>query len=142
MNENSIQENKCLVSACLVGLCTRYDGACKACPSLLSQISNRFWIPLCPEQLGGLATPRPPADLFGGDGHDVLAGRAKVLTRDGTDVTSPFILGARQCLAVAQAQHIRTAYLKARSPSCGLQPQRGVTAALLMENGIMVIEVD
>lgn len=98
------------------------------------------WIPVCPEQLGGLPTPRTAADLVGGDGHDVLAGRASVIDSQGRDVTAPFILGARQCLAIAQTQGITTALLKARSPSCGVNLRAGVTAALLTANGIKVIE--
>ena len=103
-------------------------------------LSEYHWIPVCPEQLGGLATPRTAADMVGGDGHDVLAGKAKVLNREGIDVTNQFIRGAKQCLAIAQAQGIETAFLKAKSPSCGLQPKIGVTAALLTQHGIRVIE--
>ena len=112
----------------------RYSAAC------LRDLSGRPWIPVCPEQLGGLATPRAAADLTGGDGNDVLAGRASVITRDGIDVTRHFILGARQCLAVIRAQNIRTAFLKSRSPSCGLTPRIGVTAALLRQHGVKIIE--
>ena len=97
------------------------------------------WIPVCPEQLGGLSTPRTAADLRGGDGHDVLANRASVLDRNGRDVSAEFIRGARQVLAVARARQIELALLKGRSPSCGLNPV-GVTAALLLENGIHCLE--
>jgi len=129
-----------LVSACLIGLCTRYDGRIKPSSSCIQCLSNQHWIPVCPEQLGGLPTPRTAADLVGGDGYDVLAGRAQVMNRDGLDVTADFIRGARQCLALAEARQIKTAFLKAKSPSCGLNPKIGVTAALLKRHGISIIE--
>jgi uncharacterized protein YbbK (DUF523 family) len=135
-----MSETKCLVSSCLVGLCTRYDGRSKPnaeCHTRLQSFS--CWIPVCPEQLGGLATPRLPARLQGGDGRAVLAGTAQVIRQDGLDVSSQFIAGAKAVLKIAQAQNIRIALLKGGSPSCGLQPQVGVTAALLLEQGIQVI---
>ncbi|MDW7771549.1 MAG: DUF523 domain-containing protein [Desulfobulbaceae bacterium] len=131
---------KYLVSACLVGLCTRYDAGSNKSAACLELVKESTWIPVCPEQLGGLPTPRNAADLVGGDGNDVLAGRARVVTRSGVDVTCQFVHGARQCLAVALAQNIATALLKAKSPSCGLSPRPGVTAALLQQHGIKVIE--
>lgn len=129
-----------LVSACLAGLCTRYDGKVRPSPACLQALAGRHWLPVCPEQLGGLPTPRPAADLTGGDGYDVLAGRARVVTESGQDVTRNFLQGARQCLALARAQDIRRAYLKAGSPSCGLTSRIGVTAAILRQQGIEVIE--
>lgn len=129
-----------LVSACLTGLCTRYDGLSKPSSSCLEHLAQHRWIPICPEQLGGLPTPRTPADLVGGDGNDVLAGRASVIDRQGKNVTSQFVHGAHQCLAIARAQGITTVLLKARSPSCGSTPVIGVTAALLSANGISIIE--
>jgi len=132
--------DKCLVSACLTGLCTRYDGITKVSPSCMVRLSGYLWIPVCPEQLGGLTTPRTAADLIGGNGHDVLAGKAKVVNRDGVDVTGQFIKGAQQCLSIAWAQGIDTAFLKTGSPSCGLTPQVGVAAALLAQHKIRLIE--
>jgi uncharacterized protein YbbK (DUF523 family) len=106
----------------------------------MERLAGHRWIPVCPEQLGGLPTPRTAADLVGGDGYDVLAGRASVIDRQGCNVTSQFIQGARQCLAIVQARKITTALLKARSPSCGLTTTIGVTAALLTANGVKIIE--
>jgi len=132
-----------LVSSCLLGLKTRYDGriippgnACR------DAVEGGVCIPVCPEQLGGLPTPRTAADLVDGDGNDVLAGRARVIARNGADVTENFILGARQVLQIAREQKASRIILKAGSPSCGLTPKTGVTAALLKMKGFEVVEID
>jgi uncharacterized protein YbbK (DUF523 family) len=104
----------------------------------MQQLSAYHWIPVCPEQLGGLATPRPAADLFDGDGYGVLAGTAQVVDRDGNDLSEPFIRGASMVLSIALAQKVRCCFLKSGSPSCGLTPQPGVTTALLLTHGIQV----
>lgn len=135
----SSQLKKCLVSACLIGLCTRYDGQSKGNPSCLQQLAGYHWIPVCPEQLGGLPTPRKPAYLVDGDGYAVLAGKAKVIDREGEDQSVPFIRGAFMVLAIAQAQDIGLCFLKSGSPSCGVEPHPGVTTALLLTHGIQVI---
>jgi uncharacterized protein YbbK (DUF523 family) len=131
-----------LASACLTGLKTRYDGRIITIAACRKAVAGGIYIPVCPEQLGGLPTPRTAADLVGGDGHDVLAGRARVLDRTGKDVTENFILGARQVLAIAREQDIAKVIFKARSPSCGLVPKLGVTAALLQEQGYDIIELE
>lgn len=133
--------SKCLVSACLTGLCTRYDGRSKPDPACLRYLTtkSRHWIPVCPEQLGGLATPRPAASLTGGDGYGVLDGTARVIDCSGLDVTEPFIRGAQMVLAIAQAQEITLCLLKSGSPSCGLSPLTGVTAALLQRHSIQIM---
>jgi len=130
---------KCLVSACLVGLCTRYDG--RENPSCLHRLADFCWIPVCPEQLGGLPTPRAPATLVNGDGHAVLAGTGQVRDQNGRDVSAEFIRGARMVLALARAQGIRCCFLKAGSPSCGLGARPGVTAALLLAHHIEVVSL-
>ena len=129
-----------LVSACLLGLATRYDGKSRPSEKYRRELGGGIVIPFCPEQLGGLPTPRPAADLVDGDGHDVLAGRARVVTHEGDDVTRFFIHGAEQVLAIARSQTVQSVFLKARSPSCGLSPQVGVTAALLLSHGYTVRE--
>ncbi len=129
-----------LVSACLAGLRTRYDGLVKFNPLCMEAVRGFHWVPICPEQLGGLPTPRTPADLAGGDGADVLSGRARVIARNGEDVTEAFILGAEQVLAIAEMLKPAGIFLKARSPSCGLTPVAGVTAALLRSKGYAVQE--
>jgi uncharacterized protein YbbK (DUF523 family) len=129
-----------LVSACLVGLCTRYDGCSKPDTACLQALRDLHYIPVCPEQLGGLPTPRTAADLTGGDGMDVLKGQSQVINRDGVDVSREFLAGAQAVLQIAQAQDIKLAMLKAKSPSCGLTPRLGVTAALLLAHDIRIIE--
>jgi uncharacterized protein YbbK (DUF523 family) len=136
----SVSPPLCLVSSCLVGLCTRYDGKLKTSEACLSRLQNMIWIPVCPEQLGGLPTPREAADIIGGDGYDVLAGRANVITKSGVDVSSPFIKGAEQVLAIAISQNIQTIILKSRSPSCSVTGITGVTAALLKQHGFHLEE--
>jgi uncharacterized protein YbbK (DUF523 family) len=132
-----------LVSSCLLGLKSRYDGRIiTSIDALMNAVKDGICIPVCPEQLGGLPTPRVAADLVGGNGYDVLGGRARVVTREGADVTENFILGARQVLNIARKQEIATVFLKSRSPSCGLNPQIGVTAALLVAEGFRVVEME
>lgn len=137
-----------LVSACLLGLCARYDGGHNLCPPLLELARAGLCLPVCPEQLGGLPTPREPAEITGGSGDDVLAGRARVLGKTGTDLTAAFIRGAEQTLLLARSMPVTAAVLKARSPSCGVghiydgtltKTQRegsGVTSAALARSGI------
>lgn len=107
-------------------------------------------IPVCPEQLGGLTTPRLPAEIKDGGGQDVLDGLARVVDKEGTDVTDQFIKGAYETLKLARLLGARKAILKEKSPSCGpgkiydgnfkgnLIDGSGVTAALLRSNGIEV----
>ena len=105
----------------------------------MQQLTEYIWIPVCPEQLAGLPTPRPAANLAGGDGHAVLAGSAQVIDRHGTDLTTPFIRGAQMVLTIAQAHRVACCFLKSGSPSCGLDPMPGVTTALLLAHGFRVI---
>ena len=105
---------------------------------------------ICPEEDGGLGTPRLPAEIVGGDGHAVLQGRARVVASDGRDVTKEYVRGAHLALEAATRAGARTAILKARSPSCGrgdiydgtferrLTAGDGVTAALLQRAGIEI----
>jgi len=132
--------SNCLVSGCLVGLCTRYDGCSKPDAACLKALQDFHYIPVCPEQLGGLPTPRTAADLTGGDGMDVLKGQSLIINRDGVDVSREFIAGAQAVLRIAQAQDIKLAMFKAKSPSCGLTAMPGVTAALLLTHDIRIIE--
>ncbi|MGQ9779516.1 MAG: DUF523 domain-containing protein [Bacillota bacterium] len=139
-----------LVSACLLGHACRYDGGHCRHEGVLRLLAGREIVPVCPEALGGLAIPRPPAEIVGGDGQDVLAGRARVVDQTGKDVTEAFRRGAEAVLACAVSCGAKAAVLKERSPSCGvrciydgsfarrLRPGLGVTTALLTAYGMMV----
>ncbi len=129
-----------LASACLLGFCTRYDGKIKANKACLQFLQDCTIIPFCPEQLGGLPTPRTAADILHGDGYDVLQGTAHIHTKTGEDVTSAFLSGAEQVLQLAKMQQIDGICLKTRSPSCAVSGTIGVTAALLAENGYRLLE--
>lgn len=158
-----------LVSACLLGISCRYDGNHSLDPALVAKLvtetkkpaaeedgAPRGWIPVCPEQLGGLPTPRPPAEIEGGTGHDVLAGRARVVTREDQprEVTPAFLRGAYATLQLARLGQVRGAILKEKSPSCGvhliydgtfqgrLRAGPGVTAALLQKEDITVMTAE
>lgn len=144
---------KIVISACLLGVCCRYDGGHSRNELAIKHHETHELIPVCPEELGGLPTPRQPVEIVGGDGGDVLDSKAKVLTADGTDVTKAFLKGAYHALKTAQLHKVTRVVLKARSPSCGcgniydgsfsrtLTPGDGVTTALLKRHGIEVISV-
>jgi uncharacterized protein YbbK (DUF523 family) len=130
-----------LVSACLLGVDCRYCGT--ACPGegIKDLVSRYRLIPVCPEQLGGLPTPRPPAEIRGG----------RVITASGSDVTEAYCRGAGEVLKLAKLFDCRCAVLKSRSPSCGfgqiydgtfsgsLVPGNGITADLLHKAGLTVL---
>ena len=143
--------HKILVSRCLLGHRVRYDGGAHGPFDLLQQwLDQGRVVALCPEVAGGLPTPRPQAEIHGGQGSAVLDGRLPVLTIDGEDVTAAFVDGAEQALALVREHGIQLALLKARSPSCGnlenydgsfsgvRVPGDGVTAALLKRAGVTV----
>jgi len=111
-----------LVSACLLGLNTRYSGQTKYNAKVASYLEQAELIPIpvCPEQLAGLPTPRPATEFQRGDGLDVLEGSGQVLNRLGTDVTDLFRKGAAETLKIAKLTGCDTAILKERSPSCGV----------------------
>lgn len=142
-----------LVSACLLGRSCRYDGSHNRDGALERELAARGLVPVafCPEEAGGLGTPRPPASIERGGAEAVLAGEARVVTHEGTDVTAGFLAGARAALAACHMHGITRAFLKERSPSCGtrrthvagvLADGPGVTAALLTEQGIAVEGVE
>jgi len=138
-----------LVSACLVGLASRYDGTSKANDCVLEFVTSGDWtaIPVCPEQLGGSPTPRAAAQFSSGDGDRVLAGDGQLINSRRENVNRFFINGAQQALAVAELNGSTLAIMKERSPSCGvnriyrnnsLVRGSGVTTALLSSYGIDV----
>ncbi len=128
------------MSACLLGLCCRYDGQSKSNDQMLRLAEKHELIPICPEQSGGLPTPRPPAEIRDG----------RVINRLGQDVTAVYEKGAAETLRLYDLLHCDCALLKARSPSCGsetiydgsftgtLIPGQGITARLLMQRNIPV----
>ena len=136
-----------LVSACLLGVSCRYDGADRLCEAVAALAGLYRLIPICPEQLGGLPTPRPPATINRGVGADVLDGEASLFDIDGRDVTGPFLRGAEQTLHIAGTVGAVAAVLKESSPSCGVRetnrrnravPGHGVTAERLRREGIPI----
>ena len=130
-----------LCSACLLGIRCRYDGKSKRNRKVIELTKKEILIPVCPEQLGGLPTPREPAEQKG----------KKVFTRSGKNVTKKFLKGAKEVLRVAELFGIKEAILKQKSPSCGcgkiydgtftgkLIKGDGVTTSLLKKNKIKVI---
>ena len=130
-----------LVSACLAGVNCKYNGKNNLNPDILKLVEEGRAILVCPEQLGGLATPRNPSEIVNN----------KVIMNDGTDVTNQYMKGANETLRLAKLYKINKAILKAKSPSCGnkkiydgtftgnLIEGYGVTAKLLLQNGITVI---
>ncbi len=142
-----------IASACLVGRKCRYDGESREDAGIKKLFLEGKVTPVCPECLAGLKIPRCPSEIVGGNGEDVLAGRARVKGKDGSDRTDEFIEGARKTLRIAKKCSAKHAYLKSKSPSCGLKMVYdgtfkgnlkegcGVTSALLTKNGIKIIEV-
>jgi len=140
-----------LVSSCLAGLEVRYNGTHCLDYKIRKLIEKNKAIPVCPELLGGFSTPREPAEIIGGNGEDVLDGKAKVVEKSGRDVTEIYIKGAYTTLKKAKEVNATKVVLKEYSPSCGSSmiyngefigkkiAGNGVTTALLKRNGIRVI---
>jgi uncharacterized protein YbbK (DUF523 family) len=130
-----------LCSACLLGIKCRYDGRSALNRKVIMLLKAETLIPVCPEQLGGLSTPREPAEIRG----------ERVITRSGRDVTENFKRGAEEVLKIAKLYGIKEAIMKQGSPSCGngriydgtfsgkTVKGDGVTAAMLKEHGIKVM---
>ncbi|MEK4085435.1 DUF523 domain-containing protein [Psychrobacillus sp. FSL K6-1415] len=140
-----------LVSSCLAGLEVRYNGTHILNSKLRKLVEENKAITICPELLGGFSTPREPAEIIGGDGEDVLDGKAKVIEKSGRDVTEIYIKGAYATLEKAKKINATIVVLKENSPSCGSLMiyngefkgkkiiGNGVTSALLKRNGLQVI---
>jgi uncharacterized protein YbbK (DUF523 family) len=136
--------SKKIVSACLAGIHCRYDCASQERESIREMVARGEAIPVCPEQLGGLATPRPPAEIIGD----------KVVNNLGQDVTQQYIKGAQEALLIAQLTNATEAYLKSKSPMCGagqvydgsftgtLKAGDGVFTRKLRELGIKIFSID
>ncbi|MBL7131589.1 MAG: DUF523 domain-containing protein [Candidatus Omnitrophica bacterium] len=151
MQKTISKEKKYIVSACLIGKNCFYDGSSSYKPKIKDLVDSGEAIALCPEELGGLKTPRPPAEIFAGSAKDVLKGKAYVFNKEGKDVTISIIKGSKEFLNIAREYGVKKAILKTRSPCCGrdkiydgtftnrLKNGNGVTAALLLRNEIEVI---
>lgn len=139
---NSLPSPHTVVSACLAGLNCRYDCQSKERVDIVEMVKRGEAIAVCPEQMGGLSTPRPPAELVG----------EKILTTHGIDLTTQYEKGAHEALKLAKLYGISKAILKSRSPMCGihkvydgsfsgeLKTGRGVFAQLLGQNGFELTE--
>ncbi|WP_294344305.1 DUF523 domain-containing protein [uncultured Clostridium sp.] len=142
-----------LVSMCLCGVNCKYSGGNNYDETVLKIVNEGDAIPVCPEIMGGLDTPRIPHEIVGGDGFDVLEGRAKVISKDGDDNTVAFIAGAEKVLEIAKKLNVKEVIFKSKSPSCGngkiydgsfsgtLIDGVGVTTALMIKNGIRVSSI-
>ncbi len=137
-----------IVSACLLGFRCRYDGLSKPCERVIELVRLTPVITICPEQDGGLPTPRVPCEIIGGDGRDVLAGKARVISETGEDRTAAYLAGAGRALEAARRCGATRAFLKDGSPSCGCRrlvrdgqevSGMGVCAALLEKEGLEII---
>lgn len=126
-----------LISACLLGINSRYNGTNAIFEDLLKRYSDKILIPVCPEQLGGLPTPRPKAEIHSD----------KIIDENGRDVTKEFLKGANEVLKIAKLFDVKKALFKEKSPSCGVKfiyrngkivNGTGVTARMLKDNGIDV----
>lgn len=134
-------KEKILVSACLLGVDCKYSGGNNYNEKVIEYIKDKEVIPVCPEILGGLSTPRPPSERID----------SKVINNQNIDVTKEYAKGAQQALLLAKLFNVKKALLKAKSPSCGkgsiydgtfssvLIEGNGVTTDLLEANGITVI---
>ena len=156
------QNPRYIASACVFGVPTRWDGGQCLAGRLVELAARGEVVLFCPEAAGGLSIPRAEAEIMGldgcpdpsVDGHDVLDGRARVVTIDGVDVTEEYLRGAQIGLALAQGLGITAAILKAHSSSCGprkqydgtfqlvLKPGQGVFAALLARHGFTLYSED
>lgn len=139
-----------LISACLTGLKVRYNGTDSLDERIQKLVLENKAVTVCPELMGGFSTPREPAEIIGGDGEDVLDGKAIVVEKSGRDVTELYIKGAYATLQKALELSVTMVVLKEYSPSCGSSMiyngdfngtklvGAGVTTALLRRNNIVV----
>ena len=151
MKREQVTDAMILVSACLLGINCKYNGKNNRNTFVLELGKKVPLIPVCPEQLGGLPTPRIGSEITGGGGKEVLEKKAWVVNQEGEDVTSYFLKGAAETLRLAEIMGSNMAILKSNSPSCGsgaiysgefdgkLKKGEGVTAALLKEKGLLVL---
>jgi uncharacterized protein YbbK (DUF523 family) len=143
-----VQKRIVLMSACLVGLRTRYDGSSRPHPFLDYIAKNCIIVQVCPEILGGMGIPRPASRFIGGDGAAVLCGNARLEDAFGQDRTLEFVRGAEETVAMLRLVGPDLIIFKEGSPSCGVKRINlggektrgvGVATALLSAAGIPII---
>lgn len=140
-----------LVSACLIGINCKYNGYNNKNEKVIHYLKDKQFIIACPEQLGGMSTPRDPSEIIELDTDDIIKGQTSVISNKSLDVTNKFKQGAKETLKIANIYNCKEAILKDGSPSCGSSyiydgtfsskkiDGVGVTTALLINNGIKVI---
>ena len=143
-----------VISACLCGVDCKYSGGNNLNEEMVKLFKEGKAVLVCPEQMGGLTTPRAPHEIQNGTGGNVLDGKARILSSEGEDSTEKFIKGAYEALKVAKECNAKIAILKAKSPSCGYGKiydgpftgtkidGNGITAELFKRNGIKVYTED
>jgi uncharacterized protein YbbK (DUF523 family) len=142
-----------IVSACLAGIASRYDGTGLGDEAIMRLVASGDAIPICPEQLGGLPTPRIKISFRNGDGHAIASGFKDVhaIGFDGIDYTDNLIRGAMEVLKIARLTNPKAVIFKDGSPSCGvnrvwIKNERvkgcGVTTAFLKREGINVMSLE
>ncbi|MFH1631671.1 MAG: DUF523 domain-containing protein [bacterium] len=143
-----------LISACLLGLNCRYNGKSKLSKKAKDVFASGEAILICPEMLAKLGIPRDACEIVGGDGFDVLEGRAKIVSKSGKNMTSVYLKAAKDSFKIIEKFNIKKAYLKSGSPTCGAgkiysgifdgnkKTGFGVFSALLKNNGIELEEID
>lgn len=137
-----------LISACLVGINCKYNGKNNYNEKALELVKNGKAIPICPEQLGGLSTPRNPSEIR------IINNKKYVINNKNIDVTQEFVSGAKEVLKLAKELNVEKVILQSRSPSCGvgkiysgnfdgkLITGNGILAQMLIDNGIEVIDIE
>ena len=134
-------KEKILVSACLLGIDCKYNGKNNYNQKVIDYLKDKEVIPICPEIMGGLSTPRPPSERI----------ENRIMNNEGKDVTNEYLKGAEQVLKLSKLLNVKKALLKAKSPSCGkgkiydgtfngiLIEGNGITVELLQKNNIEII---
>ena len=137
-----------LISACLVGINCKYNGGNNYNKKALELVKKGLAIPICPEQLGGLTTPRNPSEI------KTIDNEVRVIDNKNNDVTKEFKRGANEVLKLAKILNVDKVILKSKSPSCGigkiydgtfsnkLIDGNGILVKLLMDNNIEVIDIE
>ena len=141
-----------LISSCLTGIKCRYNATDSYHQSLLEHVGDNY-LTVCPEILAGFGIPRIPCEIVGGSGADVLNGTARIMDKNGKDITKQILDGAQKALEICLKNNITIAYLPPRSPTCGygtiydgsfssrLITGNGIFAELLMQHGIEVVAI-